>query len=243
MNWSRHCADFSLTHFLAGCSHPPVCPAVPADQRMPPRLAPVAGSKPTPFAVAIGASVIVEPHFRRSTASGTEDGDLVGFRHAVIGTKITSEQGPLSDERKRIRRHQAPLCPVRCPAFVADGVVVAHEGGQPLERSGLRAILQEILVEKAAPVPALEEIPAVDENDLPGGSRTEGSGLFARIRQPNRMSGRMLIFPASAGRRTLERAKGGSMAGSRPYRSRRRGARHRELVANFGMIGRLCLCG
>ena len=99
----------------------------------------------------------------------TEDGDLVGFRHGVIGTKITSEQRPLSDQRKRIRRHQAPLCPVRCAAFVPDGVaVVVHEGGEPLERSGLRAILQEILVENATPVPALDEIPTVDVDDLPG---------------------------------------------------------------------------
>ena len=98
----------------------------------------------------------------------TEDGDLVGFRHAVIGTKITSEQRPLSDQRKRIRRHQAPLYPVRCAAFVSDGVAVGHEGGEPLERSGLRAILQEILVENATPVPALDEIPTVDVDDLPG---------------------------------------------------------------------------
>ena len=67
----------------------------------------------------------------------------------------------------------------------------------------------------------------MDENDLPGVLERKGltfffffffffflERLFARIRQPNRMSGRMLIFPASAGRRTLERAKGGSMAGS-----------------------------
>src|SRR5688572_15242753 len=45
-------------------------------------------------------------------------------------------------------------------------------------------------------------------------------GLLARMRQPNRMSERMLIVPASAGRHTLERAAGGSMAGSWQYRSR-----------------------
>src|SRR6185436_5542461 len=48
-----------------------------------------------------------------------------------------------------------------------DEAVRAHEGGEPLERSGLLAILQEILIPNAVPVPALSEIPRVDVDDLP----------------------------------------------------------------------------
>jgi hypothetical protein len=66
--------------------------------------------------------------------------------------------------------NSAPLAGTR-DAIVndsTDDIAVLREGGQRFERSGLRAILQEILVEHAAAVPAVDEIPAVDVHDLPG---------------------------------------------------------------------------
>src|SRR5688500_18179166 len=60
-------------------------------------------------------------------------------------------------------------------------------------------------------------------------------GLFARIRQPNRMSGRMLIVPASAGRYTLERTEGGSMASSW-QRATRRSTRHATLSTVLSQV-------